>query len=53
VNDGEREPRSEQDDLEQQDRTATGGDAEAAGSLEEREAVATDDDDLFDGDDDA
>lgn len=29
-----------------------GGDAEAAGSLEEREAVATDEDDLFDSDED-
>lgn len=36
-----------QDELERRDRTASGGDAEAAGSLDERRSVATDEDDLF------
>ena len=39
---------------EELDRTsrATGGDAPAAGSIEEREAVAEDEDELFDGGED-
>lgn len=37
----------EQDELEDRDRTASGGDAEAAGSVDERRAVAADEDDLF------
>ena len=43
------EQRQEQDRLNRRSRS-TGGDAEAAGSIEEREAVARDDDDLFRGD---
>lgn len=40
----------EQDDVAEGSRQ-TGGDAPAAGTVEEREDVATDDDELFDGDD--
>lgn len=44
--------RDDQDEVEREDREASGGDAEAAGTVEERERVAADEDDLFDGDDD-
>lgn len=40
------EQQEDQDRLNRQSRS-TGGDAEAAGSIAEREAVARDDDDLF------
>lgn len=43
---------SEQDELEGRDRTASGGDAEAAGSVDERRAVATDEDELFEDESD-
>ena len=37
-----------QADLERDDRDALGGDAEAAGTVDQREDVAGEDDDLFD-----
>lgn len=45
-------PEEQQRSQEELDRAsrATGGDAEAAGSIEEREAVARDDEHLVDGD---
>lgn len=43
-------PEASQDELNRRSR-ATGGDAPAAGSIDEREAVATDDDELFEDDD--
>jgi hypothetical protein len=50
----EHEPAPEEQERSQDevDRTSrsTGGDAEAAASVEEREAVANDEDHLFDGD---
>lgn len=50
--DPDREP-SDQDDVSRRDPEASGGDAEAAASVEDREDVATDDDALFgDPDDD-
>jgi hypothetical protein len=50
--DHEPAPEEQERSQEELDRTSrsTGGDAEAAASLEEREAVATDEDDLFDTD---
>lgn len=51
--DGDTPGRSEQEQAERETRQ-TGGDAPAAGSIDEREAVAEDSDDLFessDGDD--
>lgn len=44
-------PEEQQRSQEELERTTrdTGGDAEAAASIEEREAVAQDEDDLFDG----
>lgn len=45
---------SEQDDAQEaatRQSRQTGGDAPAAGSVEERESVAIDDDELFSGDD--
>jgi primase-polymerase (primpol)-like protein len=46
-----RQPDAPQEELNRESR-ATGGDAPAAGSIEEREAVAADEDHLFDGDGD-
>lgn len=46
----EHSEKSDQDQAERKSRQ-TGGDAPAAGSLEEREAVATDEDDEFEDDD--
>lgn len=43
----------EQDDLSHRDPEASGGDAEAAASVEEREDVATDDDDMFEDPEDS
>jgi hypothetical protein len=52
--DQEHEPAPDEQERSQEelDRTSrsTGGDAEAAASVEEREAVANDEDDLFDTD---
>lgn len=46
------EQEKSQEELNRESR-ATGGDAPAAGSIEEREAVARDEDELFEGDDEA
>lgn len=42
-----------QDDLSHRDSEASGGDAEAAASVEDREDVATDDDEMFEEPDDS
>lgn len=49
--DGEGEGQSRDQDPVAQESRETGGDAPAAGSVEERESVAADEDDLFEGDD--
>lgn len=49
----DRNARDEQDAMQRQDREASGGDAEAAGTVDQREDVAEGDDKLFgDHDDD-